>query len=147
MTPKEQTHLARGIKFLKRKGGSFGEPLKKADIGESSQAVPVLGIAVVASSPAVFEEVAPSAPLQQEEVVERKKRKAIEKKVGRKAGNSRGKGPSQKQASLNDRKVVHSLMVGSILSHIIKKMFWKDNVERFDESFAAYHKVIDSFRS
>ncbi|EHA8592134.1 hypothetical protein COCNU_contig69304799G000010 [Cocos nucifera] len=30
---------------------------------------------------------------------------------------------------------------GSILSHIIDRMVWKENVERFDESFTAYLKL------
>ncbi|EHA8586650.1 hypothetical protein COCNU_scaffold000674G000020 [Cocos nucifera] len=55
-----------------------------------------------------------------------------------KVGCSSSESSGQVQDSLDDRKVVHSLMWGSLLPHIIDTMVWKEDAERFDESFAAY---------
>ncbi|EHA8590250.1 hypothetical protein COCNU_scaffold016396G000010 [Cocos nucifera] len=84
------------------------------------------------------EEVAPSAPLQLEEAIEKKKKRAISKKVGRRVGSSESGGPDQEQASLDDQKVIQSLMKVSILLYIAVKMLRRGDVERFNESFAAY---------
>ncbi|KAG1370072.1 hypothetical protein COCNU_15G004380 [Cocos nucifera] len=91
----------KGIKTLKRKGGPSGEPQKKTRTGESSQAVPALEPVVTAPSPVLSDEAASSAPVQQEEVMERKK-KAVGKKVGRKVKSSEGEDLSQEQGSLDD---------------------------------------------
>ena len=56
-----------------------------------------------------------------------------------------GEGFDQERASLDDREVVQSLMKGSILPHIVEKMVRMKDAMRFDESFAAYLKVIHFF--
>ncbi|KAG1339274.1 hypothetical protein COCNU_04G015800 [Cocos nucifera] len=94
----------------------------------SIRATPALDPVVTVPIPILSDEAAPSAPVQQEKVVERKK-KTVGKKVRWKVKSSKGEDLSQGQDSLDDREVVQSLMEGSILSHI---------VERFDESFAAF---------
>ena len=40
--------------------------------------------------------------------------------------------------------VIQTLMRGNVLSHIVDKMVWMKDVERFDESFAAYLEVTIS---
>ena len=119
--------MTKKIPTLKRKGYSSDEPQKKDHIGESSQAVPIRSVptlepAIIALSPALSDEAVPPAPVQQEGVMERKKKKAIGKKVGRKAKNSEGKDLSQEQGSLDDREIIHLLMEGSILPHIVERL-------------------------
>ncbi|KAG1362685.1 hypothetical protein COCNU_10G009040 [Cocos nucifera] len=143
MTPEERDRLTKGLKSLKRKSGPTGDLPKKARIGEFSHAVPIQAMPVPKSATIVpsstpFEEVAPSAPLQLEEATGKRKKRAVGKKVGRRVGSSESGGPDQEQASLDDWEVVQSLMKGSILPHIVAKIPWKGDVERFDESFAAY---------
>ncbi|EHA8589601.1 hypothetical protein COCNU_scaffold011291G000010 [Cocos nucifera] len=67
-------------------------------------------------------------------------------KVKRKVKHSSGENSGQEQDSLDDWEVIHSLMEGSVLQHIINKMVRKENVKRFDESFAAYLKVADLYQ-
>ncbi|EHA8587107.1 hypothetical protein COCNU_scaffold001445G000010 [Cocos nucifera] len=98
-------------------------------------------MATIAPSPTLPDEVAALAPPEQGKFVEKKKKKAIGKKVRRKVRHSSGENSGQEQASLDDWKVIHSLMEGSTLLHIIDKMVWMENAERFDEFFAAYLKL------
>ncbi|KAG1367014.1 hypothetical protein COCNU_13G008040 [Cocos nucifera] len=70
--------------------------------------------------------------------MEKRKKRAVGKKVGRRVESSESGGPNQEQASLDDREVVQSLMKESILLYIATKMLRKGDVERFDESFATY---------
>ncbi|KAG1370910.1 hypothetical protein COCNU_16G000040 [Cocos nucifera] len=83
------------------------------------------------------------APLDQGEVIEKKKekKKVIRKKTRRMIGNSGGEGFDQDQASLDDRKVIQTLMRDNILPHIIDKMVQMEDVERFNESFTAYLEI------
>ena len=46
---------------------------------------------------------------------------------------------------MDDQEVVQALMEGSFLPYIIERMRQKDNVERFDESFAAFLEVSGFF--
>ncbi|EHA8587220.1 hypothetical protein COCNU_scaffold001610G000010 [Cocos nucifera] len=100
---------------------------------------------VAASSPAMLDDVAPSTSLEWGEIIEKKKKKkeknAFTKKVRRKVGCSSGESSDQEQDSLDDHKVIHSLMQGSILLHNIKKMIRMEDAERFDESFTPYHEL------
>ncbi|EHA8586441.1 hypothetical protein COCNU_scaffold000388G000020 [Cocos nucifera] len=86
-------------------------------------------------------EVTAPVPPEHGEVAEKKKKKAISKKLRRKVGHSSGENSGQKQASLDDQEVIHSLMKSSILPYIIDKMIQMENVERFDKSFIAYLKL------
>ncbi|KAG1363590.1 hypothetical protein COCNU_11G004170 [Cocos nucifera] len=143
MTPKERDCLTKGLKSLKRKGGTVGDLPKKVRIGESNhamliQAMPAPEPATTIPSLIPFEEVAPFAPLQLEEAMGKRKKRSISKKVGRRVESSESGGPNQEQASLNDREVIQSLVKESILPHITVKMLQKGDIERFDESFAAY---------
>ncbi|KAG1338010.1 hypothetical protein COCNU_04G003160 [Cocos nucifera] len=81
-----------------------------------------------------------SEPLHgEDEVIEKKKKKkVITKRTRRMIENSSGEGSGQEQASLDDRKIVQSLMRGSILPHIVDKMVRTENVVRFNESFTAF---------
>ena len=88
----------------------------------SIHAAPALKPIITASSPILYDEAAPSAPIQQEKVVERKKKKAIGTKVRWKVKNSKGEDLSQEQGFLDNREVVQSLMEGSILPHNIERM-------------------------
>ncbi|EHA8588226.1 hypothetical protein COCNU_scaffold004461G000020 [Cocos nucifera] len=142
MTPKEWNPLSKKIKFLKRKDGSIREPSKMAHAIEVSlavqiQTIPLLDMTTVAPSTTLPDEVIAPMPSEQEEVAEKKK-KAVNKKVSRKVGRSGGENFGQGQASLDDWEVVHSLIEGSILPHIIDKIVWIENAERFDDSFATY---------
>ncbi|KAG1342513.1 putative ensconsin-like [Cocos nucifera] len=100
--------------------------------------MPTLEPTTTIPSPTLSEEVTPSAPLQLEEATGKKKKRAIGKKVERRIESSKSGGLDQEQASLDDRKVLQSLMKGSILSHIAAKMLWRGDIERFDESFTTY---------
>ncbi|EHA8588444.1 hypothetical protein COCNU_scaffold005294G000020 [Cocos nucifera] len=125
MTSEERNNLAKGIKSLKRKAA----PVPEAD--------------VIAPTPTLSQEDAAPTPSKQHEVIEKKKKKkknVIRKRI-RMIENSSSEGFDQERAFLDDRKVVQSLMKGSILPHIIDKMVGKEDAERFDESFAAYLEV------
>ncbi|EHA8586187.1 hypothetical protein COCNU_scaffold000005G000010 [Cocos nucifera] len=61
--------------------------------------------------------------------MERKKKKAVSKKVGRKVKSSEGEDLSQEQGSLDDREVIQALMEESILPHIVERMHQKDDIE------------------
>ncbi|EHA8586520.1 hypothetical protein COCNU_scaffold000478G000070 [Cocos nucifera] len=89
-------------------------------------------------SPALSDEAIPFAPIRQERAVEKKKKKTIGKKVRRKAKSFEERDLGQEQGSLDDREVVQALMEGSILPHIVERMHQKDDIERFDKSFAAF---------
>ncbi|EHA8587673.1 hypothetical protein COCNU_scaffold002951G000030 [Cocos nucifera] len=104
-------------------------------------AVRTLEPIVTTSSPVLSDEATPSAPAQQEKVVERKKKKAVGKKVKQKVKSSEEEDLSQEQDSLNNREVVQSLIEESVLSYIIERMCQKNDIERFDESFTAFLEV------
>ncbi|EHA8588132.1 hypothetical protein COCNU_scaffold004188G000020 [Cocos nucifera] len=96
---------------------------------------------MAAPSPTMPNETTPPVPPEQGEVMEKKKRKdndAIAKRVRRKVKRFSGESSDRGQDSLDDQKVIQSLMEGSILPHIIDKMIQTKNVERFDESFTTY---------
>ncbi|EHA8589439.1 hypothetical protein COCNU_scaffold009866G000010 [Cocos nucifera] len=95
---------------------------------------------MVVSSLTLPNEDAIPTPLDQDEVVEKKKgkNKVFRKKIRRMTKNSGGEGSGQEQASLDDQKVIQTLMRGNVLPHIINKMVRMKDVERFDESFATY---------
>ncbi|EHA8587313.1 hypothetical protein COCNU_scaffold001859G000010 [Cocos nucifera] len=82
------------------------------------------------------------APLDQDEVTKKKeKKKVVRKKTRRTIENLGGEGFGQEQASLDDQMVVQTLMTGNVLPHIIDKMVQIEDVERFDEFFAAYFEL------
>ncbi|KAG1330968.1 hypothetical protein COCNU_02G009360 [Cocos nucifera] len=137
------------IKSLKEKGSTVEEPLKKTRIEEPVPTVPIQIVPtpefdVAAPSLAIPDEVALSASLERGEVVEKRKKKKknfIAKKVRRKVGHSSGESSGQDQDSLDDQKVIHSLIQGSLLLYIANRMVRKKNAERFDESFTAYFEL------
>ncbi|EHA8586428.1 hypothetical protein COCNU_scaffold000359G000010 [Cocos nucifera] len=74
--------------------------------------MPALELVVITPSLVLSEEASPFAPVQQEEI-ERKKNKAIGKKVRRKAKSSEGEDLSHEQGSLDDRELGHYLFAHS----------------------------------
>ncbi|EHA8588603.1 hypothetical protein COCNU_scaffold005955G000020 [Cocos nucifera] len=100
--------------------------------------MPTLESIAIVLSPALSDEAVPLAPVWQEGAVEKKKKRVVSKKVGRKAKSFAGGDLGQEQDSLDDREVIQALMEGSILPQIVERMHQKDDVERFDESFAAF---------
>ncbi|KAG1342255.1 hypothetical protein COCNU_05G004840 [Cocos nucifera] len=100
MTLEEQNHLTKEIKSLKRKGSATEEPLKKARIKEpvltiSIQVTPALETTMAILSPTLPNEDAIRAPLDQDEIAEKKKKKVIRKRTRRMIENSSGEGSSQ----------------------------------------------------
>ncbi|EHA8587254.1 hypothetical protein COCNU_scaffold001711G000010 [Cocos nucifera] len=98
-------------------------PIQAASILETITVVLTLTLPDDASAP---------APPEQGEVVEKRRkreRNTIAKKVKRKVGCSGSESSSQEQDFLDDREIVHSLMEGSVLPHIIDKMVQIENVE------------------
>ncbi|KAG1362713.1 hypothetical protein COCNU_10G009320 [Cocos nucifera] len=78
----------------------MGDLPKKAHIGESShtmpiQAMPTPETATTVPSPTPSEEVAPSTPLQLEEAMGKRKKRAVGRKIGRRVGSSESGGPNQ----------------------------------------------------
>ncbi|EHA8586233.1 hypothetical protein COCNU_scaffold000110G000110 [Cocos nucifera] len=104
----------------------------------SIQAIPALEPIVTTSILVLSDVAAPSAPVQQEKVMEKRKKKAVGKKVRRKIKSSEGEDLSQEQGSLDYREIVQVLMERSILPHIVERMRQKDDIQRFDESFTAF---------
>ncbi|KAG1360576.1 hypothetical protein COCNU_09G000390 [Cocos nucifera] len=70
--------------------------------------------------------------------MEKKKKRAVGKKVRRKAKSSKGGDLGQEQGSLDNREVIQALMEESVLPHIVERMRQKDDIERFDESLAVF---------
>ncbi|EHA8586539.1 hypothetical protein COCNU_scaffold000512G000020 [Cocos nucifera] len=133
ITLKERSHLTQGIKTLKRKDGHQGELSKRARDGETSsamptQTVPVPKITMAMPSPTLSSETNTLALPKQGSAAEKRK-KATARKVKRNVRGSDGESSSQEQDFLYDWEVIHTLMDGSILSHIIEKMIWKDDEE------------------
>ncbi|EHA8586915.1 hypothetical protein COCNU_scaffold001165G000010 [Cocos nucifera] len=87
MTFEEWNHLMKGVWTLKRKDGSSSKPQKKVWTGESSWAasvwsVPALEPVAIVSSPTQSDEAIPLASIWQEKTVEKKKKRAVSKKLG-----------------------------------------------------------------
>ncbi|EHA8587788.1 hypothetical protein COCNU_scaffold003237G000010 [Cocos nucifera] len=93
MTSEELEHLSMGITTLNRKDGSIGESLKRTHVEEMSsivptQAAPDSKIAVATPSLTLPDETTIPALPEQGEVVEKKKKKTIAKKIRRKVEGS-----------------------------------------------------------
>ncbi|KAG1327672.1 hypothetical protein COCNU_01G016060 [Cocos nucifera] len=141
------------VQALKRKGSSARETSKKACTNKPISARPIQAALILEANMAAPLLTLPpvdttAAPLEQCKVVEKgkKKKDAIRKRVRWMVENSNGEGSDQERVSLDDRDVIQSLMKGSILLHIIDKMIKKEDAERFDESFAIFLEVINTFK-
>ena len=101
MTPEKQNRLSQRITSLKRKSSITRKPSKKAHIEEPVPIVSILAAATqkttaVVPSPTLPNEDAIPAPLDQGEVIEKKKgkKKVVRKKTRRTIENLGGKGSS-----------------------------------------------------
>ncbi|EHA8586397.1 hypothetical protein COCNU_scaffold000313G000030 [Cocos nucifera] len=70
---------------------------------------------------ALSDEAIPLAPVRQEEAVEKKKKRAIGKKVGRKAKSSKGGDLGQEQDSLDDREEHQAVKDAEAKSEVLRK--------------------------
>ena len=89
ITPKEWNHLAKGIKSLKRKGSSVKKISKKARTDEPTQIMPISIVPIFESDMATSALILPredtaTIPLEQCEVIKKKKNKRmpLEKRRG-----------------------------------------------------------------